>query len=119
LAGIAILLWFVAIGIVGSIMYLSALERLTDFAVFRAMGMAARHLFSTLMFEAVALTMAAALLAVGMASLLAPLFSLGVEIPTSAYLRLPALAVAIGVVASGIALRRAVTVDPALAFAGA
>ena len=117
--GIAVLLWLVAIGIVGSIVYLSALERLVDFAVFRAMGMAARRLFSTLVFEAVALTLSAAVLAAGMAKLLAPLFPLGVEIPRSAFLGLPALAVAIGILASGVAMRRAVTVDPALAFAGA
>ena len=35
---VAVLLWIVAVLIVGSVVYLSALERLRDFAVFKAIG---------------------------------------------------------------------------------
>jgi putative ABC transport system permease protein len=52
------------------------------------------------------------------AQLLAPAFPLPVTIETSAYLVLPAIAVIIGSLASLAALRRAVSVDPAIAFAG-
>ena len=41
-----------------------------------------------------------------------------VVVPMSAYLLLPVIAIAIGLLASVAGLRRAVTVDPALAFGG-
>jgi len=43
---------------------------------------------------------------------------MSVEVPTLTYITLPLVAVAVGVAASLIGLRRAVAVDPALAFAG-
>jgi putative ABC transport system permease protein len=49
---------------------------------------------------------------------LAPLFPMPVEIPTSAFLLLPIVTVTVGLLASLIALRRTVTVQPALAFGG-
>jgi putative ABC transport system permease protein len=44
---------------------------------------------------------------------------LAVEVPASAYIALPIVAVVVGLIASLFGLRRAVTVDPALAFGGA
>jgi putative ABC transport system permease protein len=44
--------------------------------------------------------------------------AMSVEVPTSTFLTLPLVALAVGVAASMIGLRRAVAVDPALAFAG-
>jgi putative ABC transport system permease protein len=41
-----------------------------------------------------------------------------VVVPTSAFLLLPIIAILIGLAASIAGLRRAVTVDPALAFGG-
>ena len=49
---------------------------------------------------------------------LAPLFPMRVDIPDGAFLLLPVVAIAIGLIASGAGLRRAVSVDPALAFGG-
>ena len=49
---------------------------------------------------------------------LAPLFPMRVDIPQGAFLLLPVVAIAIGLIASGAGLRRAVSVDPALAFGG-
>ena len=49
---------------------------------------------------------------------LAPLFPMVVVIPMHAYLALPAIAIAVGLLASVAGLRRAVAVDPALAFGG-
>ena len=43
---------------------------------------------------------------------------MSVEVPALTFLTLPIVAVLVGVVASLIGLRRAVGVDPALAFAG-
>jgi putative ABC transport system permease protein len=48
--------------------------------------------------------------------LIAPTFPLQVEIPELAYVMLPAVAVGVGLAASVAALRRAVRIDPALAF---
>ena len=50
---------------------------------------------------------------------LAPTMDLAVEVPTSAYIALPIVAVVVGLLASLFGLRRAVMVDPALAFGGA
>ena len=50
--------------------------------------------------------------------LLGPLFPMRVDIPTIAFVLLPVVAVTIGVLASLAGLRRAVVVDPALAFGG-
>jgi putative ABC transport system permease protein len=63
-----------------------------------------------------------AALAVALAVLLetaaAPAAAMSVEVPTLSYLTLPLVALVVGVAASGLALRRALRIDPALAFAG-
>ena len=112
----AVLLWLVAALIVGSIIYMSALERLRDFAVFKAVGVSTRSVLAGLALQAVIVAALSALLGALMSLLLAPLFPMRVDIPTAAFLALPAIAVAVGLLASGAGLRRAVTVDPALAF---
>ena len=112
------LLWVVAAGIIGSILYLQAIERSRDFAVFKATGVTTRTLLSGLAFQAIALALCAAIAAYVLSFLLTPLISMAVEIPVSAYLALPVVAVLVGLVSSLVALRRAVTVDPALAFGG-
>ena len=112
------LLWIVAVLIVGSLVYLSALERLRDFAVFKAIGVATRSIMAGLALQAVVVALLAAALGVVLAQLLAPLFPMVVAIPASAYLGLPLIATAIGLLASLAGLRRVVAVDPALAFGG-
>ncbi|MEY2567014.1 MAG: putative transport system permease protein [Actinomycetota bacterium] len=113
------LLWLVAASLVGSVVYLSALERLRDFAVFRATGTPAPALAAGLAVQAVVVALAAAGLGVGVAHLLAPAFPLPVGVPRSAVMLLPAVALAVGLAASAAGLRRVVTVDPALAFGSA
>lgn len=114
----ATLLWIVAVLIVGSLVYLSALERLRDFAVFKAIGVPTRSILAGLALQAVVVALLAAVLGVILAQLLAPLFPMTVVIPASAYLALPLVAILVGLLASLAGLRRAVTVDPALAFGG-
>jgi putative ABC transport system permease protein len=46
------------------------------------------------------------------------MFPMRVDVPEGAYLLLPAVAVGIGLLASVAGLRRAISVDPALAFGG-
>ena len=112
------LLWIVAVLIVGSLVYLSALERLRDFAVFKAIGVPTRSILAGLAVQAIIVALLAAVLGVVLAQLLAPLFPMTVVIPMHAYLALPAIAIAVGLLASVAGLRRAVAVDPALAFGG-
>jgi putative ABC transport system permease protein len=113
---ITILLWAIAAGIIGSILYLQAIERTRDFAVFKATGVTSRTLLWGLAVQASALALAAALTAVIVSFALGPTFSIPVEVPTSTYVLLPVVSIVIGLLASLVALRRAVTVDPALAF---
>jgi len=115
---VKVLLWVVAACIIGSIVYLSAMERTRDFAVFKATGTSNGALAGGLAIQAVILSVAAALLASILATLIAPVFPLPVEIPTSAYLLLFAIAIVVGLLASLAGLRRAVKVEPALAFGG-
>ena len=115
---VAFLLWIVAVLIVGSLVYLSALERLRDFAVFKAIGVPTRSILAGLALQAVVVALLAAALGVVLAQLLAPVFPMIVVVPMRAYLALPVIAIAIGLLASVAGLRRAVAVDPALAFGG-
>ena len=115
---VAVLLWIVAALIVGSVIYLSALERLRDFAVFKAIGVPTRDVAAGLAMQSVIVALLAAIVGVGLSELLAPLFPMQVIVPVEAYVALPVLAVGIGLVASATGLHRAVSVDPALAFGG-
>jgi putative ABC transport system permease protein len=115
---IMVLLWLVAAGIIGSVLYLQAIERSRDFAVFKATGVTTRTLLWGLAFQAVALALSAAVAAYALSLVLTPAMSMAVTIPKSAYVALPIVAVVVGLLSSLIALRRAVTVDPALAFGG-
>lgn len=112
------LLWVVAALIVGSMIYVSALERIRDFAVFKAVGVSTRAILAGLAVQAIVVSLLAALLGGVVSVLLGPLFPMRVDIPTWAFVLLPVIAVAIGLVASVAGLRRAITVDPALAFGG-
>ena len=112
------LLWVVAAGIIGAIVYLSALERTPEFAVLKAIGVSTRDVALGLVSQAVLLTILAVALAVLLEIAAAPAAAMSVEVPALSYLTLPLLALVVGVVASGLALRRALGVDPALAFGG-
>jgi putative ABC transport system permease protein len=68
--------------------------------------------------QAVIVAILAAVLGGVLSLLLGPLFPMRVVVPTSAFLLLPVVAVAIGLLASVAGIRRTVAVDPALAFGG-
>jgi putative ABC transport system permease protein len=116
---IDVLLWIVAAGIIGSIVYLSALERTRDFAVLKATGSTNRSLMGGLAVQAALLSLVAVAVAIVVAKLLAPIFPFPVEITLAEILVLTMLSLAVGLFASLAGLRRAVAVDPALAFGGA
>jgi putative ABC transport system permease protein len=115
---VSMLLWIVAASIIGAVVYLSALERQRDFAVFKATGVATRSILAGLALQAAVLSLLAAAMGSIVGTLLAPLFPMTVSIELRAHLSLPLLALAIGGVASIAGLRRVVTTDPALAFGG-
>lgn len=116
---LAILLWAVAAQIVGSLVYLSALERTRDFAVFKAVGVATHSVLAGLVLQAVLVASVAAMLGGLLAVLIGPLFPMLVAVTASTFLSLMGTAVVIGLLASLAGLRRAVAIDPVLAFGGA
>jgi putative ABC transport system permease protein len=77
-----------------------------------------RSILAGLALQAVVVALLAAALGVALSQLLAPLFPMTVVVPIRAYLALPVIAIVIGLLASVAGLRRAVAVDPALAFGG-
>jgi putative ABC transport system permease protein len=115
---VAVLLWVVAALVVGSVIYLSALERLRDFAVFKAIGVPTTNIAAGLAMQSVIVALLAALVGAGLSQLLGPLFPMQVIVPAEAFIALPVIAVVIGLIASATGLLRAVSVDPALAFGG-
>lgn len=118
LSYMSVLLWAVAALIVGSLIYLSALERTRDFAVFKALGVTTQFLLAGLVLQAVLVAVSAAILGGLLAMALSPLFPILIAVTASAFGLLVATAMVIGLIASFAGLRHAVTVDPVLAFGG-
>jgi putative ABC transport system permease protein len=115
---VSVLLWIVAASIIGAVVYLSALERQRDFAVFKATGVATRSILAGLVLQTALLSLVAAAMGSVVGTALAPLFPMIVSIQLRAHLLLPVLALVIGGVASIAGLRRVIATDPALAFGG-
>ena len=111
------LMWVIATVIVAALLYVSALERIRDFAVLKALGAPNRSIFGSVAMQSVLVTLVAAAVAASIANLMKAVYPLPVAIPTWAFVALPGIAIGVGVLASLVALRRAVTVDPSLAFA--
>ena len=112
------LLWVIAACIVGSVVYITALERTRDFAVFKATGVSSAGILAGIVVESLVLAVASGLLGAVAALALAPSFPVPVTVPAGAFVLLGVLAVGVGGVASLAGLRRVVRTDPAAAFAG-
>ena len=115
---VKVLLWLIAVCIIGSVVFLSALERSRDFAVFKATGVKGWQMGLGLGLQGVLLAVIASLVAIVIALLLAPVFPMPVSIPASAAISLPLLAIGIGVLASLAGLRKTMSTDPVEAFGG-
>ena len=113
---IRVLLWMVAALIVASVIYLSALERTRDFAVFKATGVGTRAIGAGLALQAIVIALSASVAGAILGLLMAPHFPMDVVISHGALLFLPALAVVVGLLASLAGLRRIASVQPAAAF---
>jgi putative ABC transport system permease protein len=116
---VSVLLWIVAASIIGAVVYLSALERQRDFAVFKATGVPTRSILGGMVLQAAVLSVVAALFGSVIAMFIGPRFPMIVSIELRAHLLLPLIAIGVALVASLAGLRRVVAVDPALAFGGA
>ena len=112
------LLWAVAGLIVASVIYLSALERSRDFAVFKATGSSTGAIAVGMFLQAVVISLAASTIGTLLATVMAPRFPMDVSISRGSVLFLPVLAVVVGAIASLVGLRRVVSVEPAAAFGG-
>jgi len=112
-------MWVIAAIIVAALIYVTALERTRDFAVLKALGSSTGLLFVGLAAQAVAVALAAAVIAAILCNFMTGIFAQPVDIPGSAFIVLPVSALVVGLLASLAALRRAASVDPAAAFAGA
>jgi putative ABC transport system permease protein len=113
------LLWLVAALIVGSVLYLNALERTADVAVFKAVGVRGASVVAGMFLQATIVALAASLVAIVVAVLLAPVFPMRVEIPRGSIRTLPLIALAMSFLGALAGVRRAVAISPALAFRGA
>ena len=112
------LMWVVAAIIVAALLYVSALQRVRDFAVLKALGSSSLLLFESLAVQAVTVTLLAAALGAIVGSFLGAFFAQPVVIPGSAFAVLPVIAIVVGLVSSLVAVRRATSADPAAAFGG-
>jgi putative ABC transport system permease protein len=113
-----LMLWVVAAAIMGSVLYISAIERNREFAVCKAFGAAGGDVAAALGMQSLILTTLAAGLAVAMARPLARLFPTVISLPARTVLLLFAVAVIVGLIGSLAGARRALVVDPAAAFSG-
>jgi putative ABC transport system permease protein len=114
----AVLMWLIAAGIIGLIVYLSAIERTRDFAVFKATGAPNRIIVGGLMLQAVIVAVVAALLAIGVSGFVAQALPLKGSLNAAAVLQLLVISIAVGVLSSLAGVRRALGTDPAVAFGG-
>ncbi|HJQ43503.1 MAG TPA: ABC transporter permease [Jatrophihabitantaceae bacterium] len=112
------LMWVVAAIIVAALIYVSALQRVRDFAVLKALGSSSPALFASLCLQAVIVTLLAAGFGLVMSTVATGIFPQPVSVPASAYITLPIVAIGVGVIASLVALRRATGADPVAAFGG-
>jgi putative ABC transport system permease protein len=112
------LMWVVAAIIVAALIYVSALQRVRDFAVLKALGSSSAALFVSLCIQAVVVTLLAAAFGLVMSVVATGIFPQPVSVPASAYITLPIVAIGVGVIASLVALRRATGADPVTAFGG-
>ena len=116
---VRVLLWLVAAVVIGAVVYLSALERVRDFAVLKAMGVSNRSLVGSLGLQAVLVALGAVGIAAAIQLVLAPGFPLEVTVPDRAFIQIPILAVLMALAAGAAGMARVARADPALAFAGA
>lgn len=114
---VAGLLWLVAAAIVGTLSFLSGLDRHRDMAVYKACGVTTARLLGSLLIEGAVVSLVAAGASLLLTFGLAPLFPVTISLSLLDCVRLVALALFIGLSASMLSIRGTVRVDPVVAFA--
>lgn len=115
---IRLLLWFVAAMIIGTMIYLSAIERRRDVAVLKAVGASTGQMAMSIALQGVLIALAAALIASLLQAVLVPVFPMQVAVPSRAFVQVPVIAALVALASGAVGLRKAVQTDPALAFSG-
>jgi putative ABC transport system permease protein len=118
IAYLDILLWIVAAGIIGTILYMTSLERLRDFAALKAIGARSKQVVMGIAVQALILSFVSAMVAWVASKALTPVFPINVEIPFRSYPLTLVVAIVVGLLGSIAGVRRALAIDPALAFGG-
>jgi putative ABC transport system permease protein len=113
-----VFMYAVAAIIIAALLYVSAIQRVRDFAILKALGSSSSVLFGSLALQAVVVTLLAAVFAIVASHFMGGIFAQPVDIPDSAIATLPAVAILVGLLSSLVALRRATGADPAAAFGG-
>jgi putative ABC transport system permease protein len=113
-----VFMYAVAAIIIAALLYVSAIQRVRDFAILKALGSSSMVLFASLALQAVVVTLLAAIFAIVASHFMGGIFAQPVVIPDSAIATLPAIAIVVGLLSSLVALRRATGADPAAAFGG-
>jgi putative ABC transport system permease protein len=111
-----ILMWVIAGIIIAALLYVSALQRVRDFAVLKALGSSTMTLLGSLALQAVIVALLAAGFAAIISNFMGGIFQEPVAIPHSAFVTLPIIAIVVGLLSSLVALRQATGADPAAAF---
>ncbi|MBV8979825.1 MAG: hypothetical protein JO086_02895 [Acidimicrobiia bacterium] len=113
------LLWVVAALVIGSVVYLSTIDRVRDIAVFKAIGATDRSLLAGVVVQALLLALTACAVGIVLARVIAPMMPMRAEIAGWHRVLLVGVAVAVAAAASVTAVRRVLSIDPAFAFEGA
>lgn len=109
-------LWVLAIVIVGAVLYLAAIERVRDFAIFKATGASNTDLVLGLGLQAAIVGVIAGVLSIGLAQLMKPVYPGLLSLPASIAWPVIPVSVVIAVLSSIVGVRRAIKVDPSQAF---
>lgn len=109
-------LWALAVVIVGAVLYLAALERVGDFAIFKATGASNVDLVLGLALQAALIGVIAGVASIGLAHLMKPLYPGLLSLPFHVAWPVIPVAVVIAVISGFFGVRRAITVDPSEAF---
>ena len=118
---IRVLLWFVAAMIIGTMTYLSALERRRDVAVLKAIGASTRQLGTSIALQGVLVALVAAVdrRRASRCLIVPGVPARGVGARRGRFIQVPVIAVLVALLAGDRrASARRCGVDPALAFAG-
>jgi putative ABC transport system permease protein len=109
-------LWVLAIVIVGAVLYLAAIERVRDFAIFKATGASNTDLVLGLGLQAAIVGVIAGVLSIGLAQLMKPIYPGLLSLPFTLAWPVVPVSVVIAVLSSIVGVRRAIKVDPSQAF---